>query len=130
MLLEAKNLKKTFKNSRVIAVDNVSFSVQKGQTLGLVGESGSGKSTVAKLILRLIEPTSGEIYFQDQKISCCKESLLKEFRKKVQIIFQEPFLSLNPRMRVCDILKESFWIAGHRDKVFLEKKVDDLLHDS
>lgn len=88
------------------AVDSVTFSIHEGKVLSLVGESGSGKSTVAMLILRLINPTSGNILFRGKDIFKLKGESLKEFRKKVQIIFQDPFASLNPRMTVYDIISE------------------------
>ena len=99
MLLEVKNLKKSFKNGRVKAVDGVSFSLEKGRTLGILGESGCGKSTLAKLVVGLLKPDEGEIIFRG---------------KTVQIIFQQPFLSLDPRMRVKEILEEPFNISGGR----------------
>lgn len=108
LILEVKELKKYYPIERGIflrsrgvvrALDGVSFSVQKGQTLGIAGRSGSGKSTIAKLLARLIAPTSGEIIYNPAQIS--------NFRKDVQIIFQNPFQSLNPRMRIRDILTES-----------------------
>jgi len=127
MFLEAKNLKKTFKHAKVNAVADVSFSLKKGETLGVVGESGSGKTTLAKLILRLLPLDAGEIYFEGHAIGRLKENELKSFRKRVQVVFQEPTQALDPRMRVSDILKESFWIQGQRDKNFLEGKVAELL---
>jgi len=105
-ILEVKNLRKHFPVERGIfmsgqgwakAVDGVSFSLDEGETLGIVGESGSGKTTLAKLILRLIEPTSGEIIFSDK---------LSNPRKDIGIVFQDPLLSLDPRMRIRDILEE------------------------
>ncbi|MEM1526941.1 MAG: ABC transporter ATP-binding protein [Ignisphaera sp.] len=112
-LLVVKNLKKyfpvkgfLFTKGYVKAVDGVSFSVQKGSTLALVGESGSGKSTVGRLILRLIEPDSGEIIFDGLDIAKLKGRQLLEFRRRTAIVFQDPYSSLNPRMTVYDILKE------------------------
>lgn len=115
VLLEVKHLKKYFPiregllkkvAGHVKAVDDVSFSVFKGETLGLVGESGCGKSTLGRTILRLLEPTSGEIYIHGEDI--CKKSPqdLRDFRKEMQIIFQDPYSSLNPRMTVGDIVGE------------------------
>lgn len=112
-LLVVKNLKKyfpvkgfLFTKGYVKAVDGVSFAVQKGSTLALVGESGSGKSTVGRLILRLIEPDSGEIIFDGIDIAKLRGRQLLEFRKRTAIVFQDPYGSLNPRMTVYDILKE------------------------
>jgi oligopeptide/dipeptide ABC transporter ATP-binding protein len=88
------------------AVDRINFSINDGAVQALVGESGSGKSTVARLVLRLISPTSGRILFQGQDIQDYKGDALREFRKSVQIIFQDPFASLNPRMTVFDTVSE------------------------
>ena len=127
MLLEARNLKKHFQHSRVRAVDGVSFSINKGETLGLVGESGSGKSTLAKLILRLLDADGGGLYFEGQELGILKQSDLKDFRKKAQIVFQEPFLSLDPRMTIGGILKVPFLIHGHAPTPILDEKAVALL---
>ncbi|MGO1368999.1 ABC transporter ATP-binding protein [Senegalia sp. (in: firmicutes)] len=114
-LIEIRNLKKYFKvkndffksnDQYVKAVDDISFNINKGETLGLVGESGCGKSTIGRTITRLYEPTSGEIIFDGNNISNMKEKDLKKYRKDMQIIFQDPFASLNPYMTVCDIINE------------------------
>jgi oligopeptide transport system ATP-binding protein len=114
-LLEVRNLRKWFDvrlgalsmtTGHVRAVEDVSFSVKAGEVLGLVGESGSGKTTVGRAILRLIEPTGGTILFQGKDIAPLGERALKEFRRSAQPIFQDPFASLNPRMRVEEILSE------------------------
>jgi len=114
-LVEIKNLKKWFPIrggilSRVVAnvkaVNDVSFVVKKGEVLGLVGESGSGKTTVGRTILRLIEPTEGSIIFGGQDITHIPKNQLRSYRRKMQIIFQDPFASLNPRMTVGDIIGE------------------------
>ncbi|MBI3315727.1 MAG: ABC transporter ATP-binding protein [Candidatus Omnitrophica bacterium] len=127
MLLEARGLRKTFKRAGITAVDGVSFSLRRGTTLGVVGESGCGKSTLAKLVLFLMEPDEGEVFFEGKKVGFGSADALKNFRKKVQIIFQEPFLSLDPRLRVDEILREPFAIQGVTDKIFLKKKVGELL---
>ncbi len=127
MLLEVKNLKKYFHSSRVKAVDGISFSVEEGQTFGVVGESGSGKSTLAKLILRFLDPDDGQILFEGKDISHAKENELKDFRRKTQIIFQEPYHSLDPHMRIGDILKEVFILSGERQKAILINKASELL---
>ncbi len=110
-LLEIKNLKEYFdinvgffKTKPLKAVDDVSFSIKKGETLGLVGESGCGKTTVGRTILNLYKPTSGEIWY-DGKLIKTKEDI-KEFRKKATMVFQDPYSSLNPRMTVSDIIGE------------------------
>ncbi|MEM2779908.1 MAG: ABC transporter ATP-binding protein [Candidatus Bathyarchaeia archaeon] len=90
----------------VKAVDGISFDIKKGEIFGLAGESGSGKTTTGRLILRLIEPTSGKIFFQNKEITCLKEKEFRPFRRKMQIIFQDPYESLNPRMTIFDIIAE------------------------
>ena len=107
-ILEVRNLVKHFKTSRGMlhAVDDVSFTLERGRTLGLVGESGCGKSTTGRTILRLIEPTSGEIIFEGQDVSKLSPSKLRALRKDMQLIFQDPYSSLNPRMTVSDIIGE------------------------
>ena len=94
----------------VKAVDGVSFSIQKGETLGLVGESGSGKTTVARSILRLVEPTSGKVYFNDIDVSKAKRAKLQKVRTQMQIIFQDPYASLDPRQTVNSMLTEAMKI--------------------
>lgn len=109
-LLEVKNLRKYFKTPRGLlhAVDDVSFTLEKGRTLGVVGESGCGKTTLGRAILHLIEPTSGEIYFEGKDISKPSSKEMKSLRTKMQIIFQDPFSSLNPRMSVSETIMEPF----------------------
>ena len=107
-ILEVRNLVKHFKTSRGMlhAVDDVSFTLERGRTLGLVGESGCGKSTTGRTILRLIEPTSGEIIFEGQDISKLSSSKLRALRKDMQLIFQDPYSSLDPRKTVSQIISE------------------------
>jgi len=107
-LIQTKNLKKYFdtKKGLLHAVDDVNISVNKGETLGIVGESGCGKSTLGRVILRLLEPTGGEIIFEGQNVLSYKNRQIKEMRKQMQIIFQDPFASLNPRMTVSEIIAE------------------------
>ena len=114
-LVQVKNLKKYFtveagmfskKKGFIHAVDDVSFEIYKRETLGLVGESGCGKTTLGRLIIRLLEPTEGEVYFEDKNIFKIEPEVLRNFRKNMQIIFQDPDASLNPRMRVMDIISE------------------------
>ncbi|MDM7274649.1 MAG: ABC transporter ATP-binding protein [Thermoprotei archaeon] len=118
-LVEVLNLKKyfpvrglIFTRGYVKAVDGVSFSIPKSKTLGLVGESGSGKTTVGRLILRLIEPTGGSIYFDGRDILKLSGRGLKAFRRRAQIVFQDPYMSLNPRMTVFDIVYEPLRVHG------------------
>ena len=107
-LLEVKNLKKYFKTKRGMlhAVDGVSFSIERGKTLGIVGESGCGKSTTGRAILRLIEPTSGEVLFEGKDITKCSANEMRALRKDMQIIFQDPFSSLDPRYTVNQLIRE------------------------
>lgn len=107
-LIQTKNLKKYFdtKKGLLHAVDDVSLSINKGETLGVVGESGCGKSTLGRVILRLLEPTGGEIHFEGQNILSYGNRQIKEMHKQMQIIFQDPFASLNPRMTVSEIIAE------------------------
>ncbi|MCL2249175.1 MAG: ATP-binding cassette domain-containing protein [Oscillospiraceae bacterium] len=107
-LLEVKGLKKYFKKGKkwLHAVDDVDFIVNKGETLGLVGESGCGKSTAGRAILRLVEPTDGEVLFNGQDVVKFNKKELKQFRQSASIVFQDPFASLNPRMTVSQIIEE------------------------
>ena len=107
-LLEVKHLKKYFKTGRGIlqAVDDVSFTLDKGETLGLVGESGCGKSTTGRAILRLIEPTEGEVLFEGKDVTKMSGSELRKIRRDMQIVFQDPFSSLNPRKTVMQLIGE------------------------
>jgi oligopeptide transport system ATP-binding protein len=139
-LLEIRNLTKVYPaggsafggksrgGSEVRAVDGVSLDIHAGETLGLVGESGSGKSTLGRLILRLIEPTSGDIRFEDRNLLAASSGEMRRLRRDMQIIFQDPFASLDPRFRVEDIVAEPLVIHGSRnEKDRIRPRVAELL---
>ena len=124
-LIEVTDLKKHFPIRKgvlqrtigaVRAVDGISFSINEGETLGLVGESGCGKTTVGRTVLRLVEPTSGEIKVRGQEISGLSKAGMRPLRRQMQIIFQDPFSSLNPRIRVGEIVGEPLKVHGVGDK--------------
>ncbi|UTE79145.1 ABC transporter ATP-binding protein [Rossellomorea sp. KS-H15a] len=131
-LLEIKNLKQYFnpgKPNMVKAVDDISFDIYKGETLGLVGESGCGKSTTGRTIIRLYDATDGQVLFNGEDVHGKKSrSQLKKFNRKMQMIFQDPYASLNPRMKVADIIAEGIDIHGlASSKEERLKKVHELL---
>ncbi len=129
-ILEVKDLKKYFKvgNNRYLhAVDDVSFSVEEGQTLGVVGESGCGKSTLGRTLLHLLDNDGGNIYFHDEDITKVDKVKLHELREKMQIIFQDPYASLNPRMSVSEIIAEPLILKGTHNKEQIENKVAELM---
>jgi len=107
----------------VRAVDNISFDVKKGEIFGLAGESGSGKTTTGRMLIRLIDPTSGKIEFQGSDITKLSDAKLKPLRQKMQIVFQDPYESLNPRMTISDILAEPLQVQGlaHSESQTMEK---------
>ena len=107
-ILEVKNLKKYFQTPKgtLHAVDDVTFTIERGKTLGIVGESGCGKSTTGRTILRLLEPTSGEVLFEGKDVTKYNKDEMRKMRKEMQLIFQDPFASLNPRKTVSEIIGE------------------------
>lgn len=132
-LLKVEHLKKYFNTPGGVlhAVDDVSFSIRAGETLGVVGESGCGKSTMGRAILRLHEPTSGKVYFDGNDILSYDKNKMKELRREMQIIFQDPFASLNPRMTVSEAIMEPLLIQkiyAKKDKEGLRKRVHELMN--
>lgn len=111
----------------VYALNNVNLEIKENEILGLVGESGSGKSTLGNCILKLITPTSGEVLFKGENILNKKKKELKEFRKNAQMIFQNPYMSLNPRMKIYDILKEPL-IVNKIDKKEINQKIKEIIN--
>lgn len=135
-LLEVKGLKKHFDVSEGIlpgekkylkAVDGIDFTIKRGETLGIVGESGCGKSTTGNLVMKMLEPTEGEIIFDGEDIHSLSKRQMREKRKDIQMIFQDPFSSLNPRMRVFDIVAEPLITHGIAKGKELRKNVEELL---
>ena len=135
-LLEVEDLKKHFlpkkkfletSSAPILALDGISFTLHKGETLGLVGESGCGKSTAARTMLRLIEPTSGKVKFCGTGLFDLKETEMRKLRKEMQIIFQDPYSSVNPGRRIGHILQEPFEIHGSQNKKENIEKATQLL---
>ena len=129
MLLRVENLKKYFQTPRGMlhAVDDVSFSIEKGKTLGVVGESGCGKSTLGRVILHLLDSSGGKIFFEDEDITNVKKKHLKELQRSMQIIFQDPFSSLNPRMTVSELIREPLLITKMVPKDQIDRKVKEMM---
>ncbi|WP_445323018.1 ABC transporter ATP-binding protein [Psychrobacillus sp. FSL K6-2836] len=132
-ILKVENLKKYFPIKggvfgkktlqQVKAVDDISFVVRRGETFGIVGESGCGKSTVGRTILRLLEPTGGSVFFEGTDLASLDQNKMRLMRKDIQIVFQDPFASLNPRMRVFDIIEEPLINFGITNKEERERRV-------
>jgi oligopeptide transport system ATP-binding protein len=133
-LVEVSHLVKTFTRdpglfragSRVAAVDDVSFSIDEGEMFGLVGESGSGKTTTGRCLLRLIEPTSGSVFFRGENVLEFPRRRLREARREMQIVFQDPYSSLNPRMRAVDIVEEPLIIHKLGARAERRARVEEL----
>ena len=129
-LIEARNLKKYFNTKKGLlhAVDDVNFYINKGETLGLVGESGCGKSTTGRVVLRLLEATAGEIIFEGKDILQFNKAQMRQMRQEMQIVFQDPFASLNPRMSLSDIIAEPLVVNKvYNNKVDMQKRVKELM---
>jgi oligopeptide transport system ATP-binding protein len=135
-LLQVKGLKKHFpikggllskQIGSVKAVDGLSFEVKKGETLGIVGESGCGKSTTGRLLLRLIEPTDGQVIFEEKEVTSLSNSEMRKLRREMQMVFQDPFASLNPRHTIEKILEEPLIVHGIGNKEERKQKVRDML---
>ncbi|MBI4446037.1 MAG: ABC transporter ATP-binding protein [Acidobacteria bacterium] len=134
-LLEVRQLRKLFSGTRfsrtgqvIHAVDSVSFEVENGESLGVVGESGSGKTTLARCILRLLEPTSGEIFFESEDLLSLGGGELRRMRRKLQAVFQDPFSSLNPRMRAAQIVEEPLIIHRLGNPQQRRSRVEEMFH--
>ena len=137
-LLKVENLQKYFPIRKGIvvqrhvgdvkAVDGVSFDIRRGETLGMVGESGCGKSTIGRTILRLLEPTGGKVTFEGKVLNDLSSEEMRKMRSQMQMIFQDPYASLNPRMRVGDIIGEPILIHGVSNRAEREKRVRKLLN--
>ena len=129
IILKAEHLKKVFISGKksMTAVDDVSFTVYKGETLGLVGESGCGKSTLARTILRLIEPTGGQVLYRGEDFLQKGKREVKEMRSNLQIVFQDPYGSLHPKMRVGEIIEAPLVISKYGDKEMRKERVNELV---
>jgi ABC-type glutathione transport system ATPase component len=126
LLVEARGLVKEY-GAGARVVDDVSFEIRRGETMGVVGESGSGKSTVARMLLRLVEPTAGEVWFEGVNLLAASSGEMREMRRRMQIVFQDPFAALNPRMRVKEILAEPFAIHRERPQEGLPARLSEML---
>ncbi len=127
-LLVASNLRKTYGGKTAPpVVDGVSFAIERGETLGLVGESGSGKSTIARMVLGLVEPTSGSVSFSGQPVTGVPQNKLRPLRRRMQPVFQDPYAALNPRMRVEQIVTEPLVIHENHSRAERRRRCQELL---
>ena len=128
-VIEVKNLKKYFSvpNGELHAVDDVSFKIERGTTMGIVGESGCGKSTLGRTIIHLLENTSGQILLKGEDVTNVSRKQMKGLREKMQIIFQDPYSSLNPRMTIEETIREPLKLSGRFSKKELDDEVDRLM---
>lgn len=128
-ILEVKDLNKSFKSKGhyIKAVDGISFTIKKGETFSIVGQSGSGKSTTGRLIVRLIEADSGEIYFKEERISDLSKKEFRSLRPEIQMIFQDPYSSLNPRMNIKELLKEAISIDKSLNMKEINSRCEELI---
>jgi ABC-type microcin C transport system duplicated ATPase subunit YejF len=126
-IIEARGLVKEYGPGHRV-VDDVSFAIHRGETLGLVGESGSGKSTVARMLLRLIEPSAGEVRYQGRDLLAASAGEMRTIRRRMQVVFQDPYAALNPRMRVREILAEPFAIHNEKPAEGLASRLTEMLH--
>ena len=128
-VIEVKNLKKYFSvpNGELHAVDDVSFKIERGTTMGIVGESGCGKSTLGRTIIHLLENTSGQILLNGEDVTNVSRKQMKGLREKMQIIFQDPYSSLNPRMTIEETIREPLKLSGRFSKKELDDEVDRLM---
>jgi ABC-type glutathione transport system ATPase component len=128
-LIESRSLTKEYARGteRTRVVDSVSFSIMRGETLGLVGESGSGKSTVARMLLNLIEPSAGQVFFEGRPLPAASSAAMRMLRRHMQIVFQDPYAALNPRMTVRQILAEPFAIHHQLLRESLPERLRELL---
>ena len=128
--VEIKNVYKRFPlptGGELEACKDINITLEKGQSLGIVGESGSGKTTLVRMIMKMLPITEGEIYVDGVEIQHMNSEQTKEYRKKIQMVFQDPYGSLNPRKKVQDIIAEPMRLSGEKNKDFLKEKVVSIL---
>lgn len=128
-IIEIRNLKKYFKTPRGMlhAVDDVSFTIEKGKTVGIVGESGCGKSTLGRTMIHLLESTDGTIHFRGEDVTRVDARKLRELREHMQIIFQDPFSSLNPRMTAVETIREPLQLTGRYSSAEIDEKTEKIM---